>query len=198
MSRNRDVSFGLTAILLHWTIAALFLGELVLGFWMTRVKDMALQFELIQWHKSFGLLVLVLAVLRILWRIVAGRPPALPTLSRLERASAATVQALLLAATILVPLAGWALVSASTLRIPTLLFGQVLIPHLPLIPSGHAEAFWSRGHALLAYGSAVLVLAHTAAALGHHFLLRDDVLRRILPLPTRDPLARVGDYGEQR
>jgi cytochrome b561 len=187
MSRNRDISFGATAILLHWAIAALFVGQLVLGFSMTRVKDMALQFELIQWHKSLGLTILALAVLRLVWRASSARPRPSPTLSRPERVAATVVQALLLAATLLVPLAGWALVSASTLGIPTLLFGQVLVPHLPIIPSGHAEAFWSRAHGFLAYGTAALALAHAAAALRHHFLLRDDVLLRMLPLPALKP-----------
>ena len=80
------------------------------------------------------------------------------------------------------PLAGWALVSTSTLGIPTLAFNRLLIPHLPLGTSEQAEAFWRQTHELLAYGTALLAAGHAAAALRHHFLLRDEVLLRMLPI----------------
>lgn len=182
MLRNRHNAYGLVAIVLHWTIALLFVGQLVLGFSMARVKSMALQFELIQWHKSFGFVILGLALLRLFWHFGSARPADVLTMTRPERIAATTVQILLLAATILVPLAGSALVSTSTLGIPTLAFNRVLIPHLPLTASAHAEAFWRQTHALLAYGTAVLAAGHAAAALRHHFLLRDTVLARMLPI----------------
>ncbi|MEQ1950255.1 cytochrome b [Mesorhizobium sp. CN2-181] len=181
MPRYRQNTYGLVAIILHWTIALLFLSQIVFGFSMEQVKSLALQFELIQWHKSFGFLILALALLRLVWRLAAGRPPQSAALSGLERAAAETVQWILLAATIAVPLAGWALASTSTLGIPSFAFNLVVVPHLPLTPSDAAEAFWGEAHELLAYGAGLLALGHAAAALRHHFLLRDDVLVRMLP-----------------
>jgi cytochrome b561 len=181
MLRNRQGTYGLIAILLHWTIALLFAGQLALGFSMTSVKSMALQFELIQWHKSFGFVILGLALLRLLWHVASRRPAAPATMAPAERIAAKIVQTVLLTATIVVPLAGWALVSTSTLGIPTLAFNRLLIPHLPLEASEHAEAFWRQTHELLAYGTALLAAGHAAAALRHHFLLHDEVLRRMLP-----------------
>jgi cytochrome b561 len=189
MRHDRKETFGTIAVLLHWTIALLFLGQFALGLSMTRVKGMALQFELIQWHKSFGFLILGLAVLRLGWRLGAGRPRPSPALSPVERASAAIVQALLLAATIAVPLAGWALASTSTLGVPTLAFKLVLIPHLPLVPSEQAEAFWRQMHGFLAWATILLAAAHAGAALRHHLLLRDDVLARMLPILSPRRLA---------
>lgn len=179
MSRHR--AYGPVSIGFHWAIAALFLGQISLGFSMVRVKSMALQFELIQWHKSFGFLILALAALRLLWRAVAGSVPAAPGLSPAERLAAATVQGALLALTLIVPLAGWALASASTLGIPSFVFDLVLIPPLPLPPSAEAEAFWREAHKLLAYSALLLVAGHVAAAMRHHFLLRDGVLGRMVP-----------------
>ena len=107
--------YGSVAIGLHWAIAALFFGQVALGFTMERVKSMALQFELIQWHKSFGFLILALAAIRLSWRVATGSMPAAPGLSSAERLAARFVQGALLALTMAVPLAGWALASTSTL-----------------------------------------------------------------------------------
>jgi cytochrome b561 len=181
MPRSQQNTYGIVAIVLHWTIALLFLGQIAFGFSMEQVKSMALQFELIQWHKSFGFLILALALLRLVWRLVAGRPQPSAALSGVEHVAAEIVQWALLAATIVVPLAGWALASTSTLGIPSFAFNLVVVPHLPLTPSDEAEAFWREAHELLAYGAGLLALGHMAAALRHHFLLRDDVLVRMLP-----------------
>jgi cytochrome b561 len=193
MLRNRQNTYGLVAILLHWTIALLFAGQFLLGLSMTRVKSMALQFELIQWHKSFGFVVLALAVMRLAWRLAVGGPEPSRFLSLPEKWAAEVVQGLLLAATIIVPLAGWALASTSTLGIPTLAFNLVLIPHLPLVPSEQAEMFWERTHGLLAYAAVLLAAGHAAAAVRHHFLLRDDVLARMLPVLPRSRIVRRFD-----
>lgn len=191
MSRHR--AYSPVSISFHWAIAALFLGQILLGFSMERVKSMALQFELIQWHKSFGFLILALAVLRLCWRIVAGAPAADASLGRIERLAAATVQGALLALTLIVPLAGWALASTSTLGIPSFVFDLVLIPPLPLTPSAEAEAFWREAHELLAYSALLLVAGHAAAALRHHFLLRDNVLGRMVPGLGAGLIRRTND-----
>lgn len=197
MLRNCENAYGGVAIVFHWTIALLFIGQLVLGYTMTRVKSMALQFELIQWHKSVGFLILALAVLRLLWRLGSRQPRAAPGRSAGERVAAKTVQTLLLAATIAVPLAGWALASTSTLGIPSLAFNLLLIPHLPLVPSGEAEMFWRRAHTVLAYGTGLLAAGHAAAALRHHFLLRDDTFTRILPVLKARTAQRAGPTTEK-
>lgn len=187
--KRASAAYGLAAIGLHWTIATLFLGQIGLGFSMTRVKSMALQFELIQWHKSLGFVILMLALLRLGWRLAAGAPPA-EGMTRLERAAASVVQGALLALTIAVPLAGWALASTSTLTIPSLVFNLLLVPHLPFEPSEQAEALWRQAHGLLAYTALVLAAGHVAAALRHHFLLRDAVLTRMVPGLRRPADAR--------
>ena len=191
MSRGMASSYGSVAIGLHWAIAALFFGQVALGFTMERVKSMALQFELIQWHKSFGFLILALAGIRLSWRVATGSMPAAPGLSPVERLAARLVQGALLALTVAVPLAGWALASTSTLGIPSFVFDLVVVPHLPLRPSAEAEAFWRQAHGLLAYAALGLALGHAGAALRHHFILGDGVLARMLPgLPGR---ARAAD-----
>lgn len=181
MWRNTHDGYGLTARILHWLIALLFACQLPLGFLtQAAAHDSALQFQLYQWHKSLGFLILMLALLRLFWWIVSIRPSPLPRTRRLERLAASAVHRLLLVLTVLIPLAGWAVVSASPLAIPSYVFNLVVVPNLPLAASDAAEAFWSRIHAVLAYGAGLLVIGHALAALQHHFLRHDDTLRRMI------------------
>lgn len=180
MLRNTANEYGLVAIILHWVIATVFIGQLVLGLWMVRLDDQRLAFELIQWHKSFGFLLLGLVAFRIVWWAFNRHPPLPADMNPLEKIAAHVAHFLLYCLMILLPLTGWVLVSVSVLAIPTFAFYQFIIPHLPLAASEQAEAFWDSAHALLGYFAAALVLIHILAALRHHFWLRDTLLKRML------------------
>jgi cytochrome b561 len=181
--------YGPGTILLHWLIAMLILGLIGLGFLMTRPgTDPALQFSLYQWHKSFGMLVLLLAAVRFVHSLFGTRVRLPNGLGPIERRMAKTTHMLLASLAVLAPLAGWALASASPLEIPTFAFNLVAIPHLPLPKSDAGEAFWSTVHATLAYSILVLVALHAAAALYHHYGRHDDVLLRIMGR-TRPPVV---------
>lgn len=180
MLRNNRDGYGLVAIALHWAIALLFIGQLVFGLVMVRIADQRLSFDLIQWHKSFGFLLLGLVLVRLLWRLANPRPDDPATLAPWERIAARTNHRLLYVLMFALPLSGWALVSVSVLAIPTFAFYLVVIPHLPLEMSEAAEDFWDETHELLAYIAIALVAVHVLASLRHHFWLRDDVLRRMI------------------
>ncbi|WP_163264944.1 cytochrome b [Chelativorans alearense] len=180
MIRNTKDGYGLLAIAFHWAIAVLILGQIGLGLTMVRVADQRLAFNLIQWHKSLGLLILALIVLRLLWRLANPRPLPLASLRRWEKAASTAVHRLLYAVFLILPLSGWALVSASVLGIPTLVFGLLVLPHLPVGVSEAGETFWRLLHRSLAYTAIALVAVHMLAALRHHFILKDGVLRRML------------------
>ena len=182
------------AIALHWLIAIAILTIAVIGLVMTHVKLAPLMlFKLYQLHKSIGITILALAVLRILWRLT-HRPPALPAhMPPLEKKAAEGTHVLLYALMLGLPLVGWAVVSASPLNIPTVLYGVFPWPHLPM-PPGVSKAtlapILGMIHAYGAYVLIALVALHGAAALRHHILIRDDVLRRMipgLPQPKRTP-----------
>ncbi|CAN7531186.1 cytochrome b [Pararhizobium sp. LjRoot255] len=197
MLYNRQDTFGWGTIVLHWMIALLIVGLIVLGYVMTRPDiDPELQFSLYQWHKSFGMTALALAFIRLVWWLANIHPDPVASLSGLERRASSVTHAFLLALTIAVPLAGWAVASTSTLNIPTLLFNRVLIPHLPMEKSEAAETFWSNAHAWLAYGLAGLVVLHAAAALLHHFWHRDEVLRRMLGIFRRGAASNAHQQTE--
>lgn len=181
MLRNTPRSYGLVAILFHWVVAALFLCQIPLGYLTQATRNHpALQFELYQWHKSLGFLILLLAAARLIWAIVNPKPDLPASQSESERLAARAAHLSLYALTVLVPLAGWAAVSASPLRIPSYAFNLVVVPNLPLQVSDTGEALWSSVHGFLAYAAAFLAAVHILAALRHHFHLRDDTLLRIL------------------
>lgn len=180
MLRNGRESFGLVAILFHWVVVGVFIGQMLLGVASQWVHSMALQFVLIQWHKSFGFLLLGLSVLRLAWAATQVRPQAVKTLGKAGRLASRGVQSLLYLLMLALPMTGWALVSASTLEVPSFAFNHVVIPDLPLARSQGNEDFWRVVHAWLAYGTAVLAGGHMIAALRHHFWQRDEVLKRML------------------
>ncbi|MCA1366084.1 cytochrome b [Bradyrhizobium sp. BRP14] len=181
MLRNSDSGFGSATIVLHWTIAVLILGLTLLGFIMRRTEiDPALQFSLYQWHKSFGFTALGLAILRTAWWCIERSPAPVAGLSPLEHIAARMTHSVLILLALVVPLAGWGVVSASTLNIPSFYFNAIVVPHLPLAQSETSEAFWTSAHALLAYLTLGLVMLHAAAALYHHSIRRDEVLVRML------------------
>ncbi|MGO4840007.1 cytochrome b, partial [Rhizobiaceae sp. 2RAB30] len=142
MIRNRKDSYGLVAIVLHWAIALLIISQLVMGTIMVRLANQRLAFDLIQWHKSFGLLTLALVAMRLAWRLANPMPSYPGTISDLEVRAARGMHRLLYLLMVLLPLSGWALVSVSVLAIPTLAFYLFLVPDLPLAVSERAEDVW--------------------------------------------------------
>ena len=181
--------YATTAVLLHWTIAALLAALLGLGWWMTRLPPGGeLQFMLYQVHKSLGITVLLLSLLRLVRRLLVPSPPLPRAMPRWARGAARCVQGALLALTLAIPLTGWALVSASRLAIPTVLFGVLPWPDLPGIgrlgpATRHGlEPVLAQAHATLAWAMAALALLHAGAAIFHHALRGDRVLRRMLPV----------------
>ena len=179
--------YTLVAILLHWSIAACLLGMLGSGLWMVRAirepASQALAFEVYQLHKAFGLLVLVLTAVRLIWRLT-HRPPPLPAETPLwQRAASHAVHLALYGLTFAVPFAGWLMVSASPLGFPTVPFGLFEWPHLPVLGLGIEadvlEGWLKLAHRWLAYVTAGLLVLHIGAALFHQFVERDGLIGRM-------------------
>ncbi|MEQ8745585.1 cytochrome b [Pyruvatibacter sp.] len=186
---NSQERYGVVAITLHWLIAFAVIGLYGVGTFMVDMKPSLQQFELYQLHKSFGITVLVLTVLRLIWRIANPRPALPPGMPRWQVLAAKATHwgfyTLLLAA----PLAGWAMVSASSFNVPTVVFGLFTVPHMEFIatsPDKQAlEGTFEDLHALFADGMLLLFLAHVGAALYHHIKLHDTVLLKMLPVSQR-------------
>lgn len=186
--------YTLVAIVLHWLIALGILALLGLGLAMTRGPLAPMdRFAFYQWHKSIGLTVLVLMAVRVVWRLF-HRPPPLPdTMPKAERRAAGAAHLALYGLLLAMPLVGWAMVSASPYNIPTVLYGVIPWPHLPVLPElpnkAAIEGALKLVHSTGAWLLMALLLLHIGAALRHHLALRDDTLWRMLPLVPR-PAAK--------
>jgi len=180
--------YSSVAIALHWLIALIVIGNLTGGLLLDTFLDSddpqmkMTGFTIIQLHKAFGLTVIVLTVLRLMWRL-ANPAPALPDhMTPFERLLAKATHWGFYALLLLLPLSGWAMVSASAKRFPISYFGLFDVPYLPVAQSKVIGGFMHESHELLGYGAIALIALHVLAALKHHYFDRDNVLARMLPL----------------
>ncbi len=183
--------YSAVAIVLHWLIAALIFANIWYGWRMGQLKGFA-QYELFQLHKSIGLTVLILSLLRLGWRLVDAPPPLPAHMTRLERGVAGATHWMLYGFMIVLPLTGWVIVSASPYNLPTVLFKtKVVWPHLgfihnlPMATRKLIEDQVGDVHAWLAWSLLALAVMHIAAAIKHLVWDRDDVAARMLPLLRR-------------
>lgn len=200
--------YSLVAIFLHWGIAILILGQIGAGLWMVEAihesKTRDLAFSVFQLHKSAGLTVLALSIVRLGWRLGHAAPPLPAGMKPWEKFAATAVHVAFYALMFAMPLSGWAYVSTGWsesferfFSVPTVWFGLFEIPHLPFIASLGEDARRSLGeaaieaHEVLAYGAIGLIVLHVAAALKHHVIDRDSVLTHMLPWVKRR--APAGD-----
>jgi cytochrome b561/polyisoprenoid-binding protein YceI len=162
------------AILLHWAIALALAFQLALGFSMPKDER---GFALFQLHKSVGITILLLTVARLAWRLTHRAPAAVE--GGFNGLLAKAVHTLLYVFMIAMPLTGWVVVSTSPIQVPTLFWGAIPWPHLPL--SGSLNEAAEETHELLAWIGIALIALHLAGALRHQFLVRDGLLRRMGP-----------------
>jgi len=176
--RNTVDAWGGVAQGLHWLVAVLVLGMMVLGWVMVYWPQTPLKFELYSWHKSFGVTVFSLMLLRLGWRAL-NPVPALPAgMPRREARAAQTAHVLLYVALFVMPISGYVLNSAT--NFPLSVFGWFTIPNI--VPEDEATAVWAGwAHLAVFWLIATLLVLHIGGALRHHFVLRDGVLRRMLP-----------------
>lgn len=200
---GNQADYSAIAKLLHWLIAAFILAIIPIGIIMVQMRqanEAALAantqppynifeiFSLYQLHKSLGITVLGLMVLRLAWRLMQP-PPALPqAMPALERQAAHGTHLLLYFLLFALPLTGWALVSVEAdTPIPTLLYQTVPLPHIPGLADAPLETkktldpIVTAVHTTLGFILLGFVLLHIMAALRHGILLRDGVMSRMLP-----------------
>lgn len=185
------------AMLLHWLIAAAFAFQIGLG-WRMDAPRGPQAFAVYQLHKSVGITILLLTLVRLAWRFTKPAPAFPSTMSPIERRLANIVHAGFYILLLGLPLTGWLLVSSSTTAIPTYLYGIVPWPHVPgiaaLAPAAKAgiNSASGAGHEILAIIAYLLLFLHVAGALKHQFYERGDDFGRMMPLaPRRLGIAAV-------
>ena len=191
MSLKNTDRWGTTSQLLHWTIAVLILSIGAVGLVMGELPRSPKWFWVYTAHKSMGITVLFLVLVRIGWRLYAGAPHPVPGTPTWQERIASVTHWLLYALTLAIPLSGWLYDSASGLR-PFRWFGLVEVPKL-VAPDEALAASAHGAHEWLFWLLMALVAGHAGAALYHHFIQRDATLARMLPRrwitasPAKDP-----------
>ncbi len=175
MIRNTAKTWGRLSISLHWLTAILIIGLAVVGLIMTELPTSPMKMQIYALHKSFGLTVLALTVIRLSWRMFSGAPEDIPA-SKAQLFAAKTVHGLMYILLFAIPLSGWLYNSAS--GFPLKWFGI----SLPKLFTGFNPTIKSLAHSLhenLFYALALLLLLHAGTALWHHYIKRDDLLNRM-------------------
>ena len=165
-----------TAVSLHWLVALLIVAAFGLGWYMSDLKISPAKLQYYSWHKWLGVTILALAVIRLLWRF-AHRPPPLPASTlRWQGLAASAAHWMLYALLFAIPLSGWAFSSAS--GYPVVYLGVLPLPDW--VPKDKVLAGQMKDlHELLTTLLLVVVAAHVGAALKHHFIDHDGLLRRM-------------------
>jgi cytochrome b561 len=175
-SRSGAPTYDAVARFLHWLVVGLIALQFVVGWIMPDVHRDTLPVGLVAWHLGIGAALVATIAARVVWRITHRPPPhRLPPL--LGAASHAT-HFLLYAALVAVPLLGWANASSRGWTVRLL----ELLPLPSLTPAGSAFGHACGDlHGIAAWALFALICAHVAAVLFHRFVLKDQVLRRMMP-----------------
>lgn len=177
--RNSQDKYGAIAQCFHWVMALAILTMLVIGFKMTGLPMSPDKFRVYCIHKSLGALILIAAFLRLFWRFI-NIVPALPgNMPAWQKWGAHGSHVALYLMMFAMPLSGWLMSSAS--GFPVSVFGWFLLPNI-MTPNEGLRMFFALVHKLLAFTIIGLVSVHILAALKHHFIDKDNILRRMLPL----------------
>lgn len=186
---STTTSWGLLSKIFHWVMAVMIVMSLIFGTYMVNFEnDLVARFEMTQNHKSFGFAIFVLACLRVLWRWRNKAAPGLPSdMPRWQVMASHISHKVLYVLMFWMPLSGWLMATSSPLnnegaypvQVKNKVFGLFELPDP--FPNG-SDALMSPFHLAHDIGGkllALVLLLHIAAALKHHFVDRDDILRRM-------------------
>jgi len=175
---NKSDVWPLSLRLVHWASAALVVAALGLGTYMVQlVHDPAERFELTQTHKSIGVTVLALTVVRLCLRIFTSAPKPQPA-AQFVLLAAKMAHVFLYALLLVLPLSGWLMATTTPVRVPTFVFGLVRLPY-PLSPDLATYRIAHTIHVVSAIFLASLVVLHVAAAIVHALWWQDRTLARM-------------------
>jgi cytochrome b561 len=176
-ARNTAVRYGFVAQGLHWIIAGLVVVQVTLA---TVADDLPVGLDklaLMARHKSVGITILALAVIRLAWRLI-DRPPPPPPMPRWQHAASRLTHAAFYLLLFAMPVSGWLMSSAS--NYPVSWFGLLQLPDF-VRPDEGLKDLLEDVHETLAKALIALAVLHVVAALKHQFIDRDGLLMRMLP-----------------
>ncbi len=177
--KNSATRYGAVAQLLHWSIVVLVVVQFVLANRAEDTESLLQKAKILTTHKSFGMTIFMLAILRLIWRMVNPIPTPIANSKKWQERLASIVHWALYALILVTPLAGWLMSSAKNYTVSW--FGLFSFPNL-IVPDEASFKFLKGLHGILAFTILNLAILHILAALKHHLFDKDNVLRRMLPL----------------
>ena len=190
MSEHIEIKrYNSIAIILHWVMAVGFLMMLGSGLTMSYVENLeqSLKFNLYQWHKSGGVILLLATMLRIIWRFVGQAPKLTESFPKHERIAAKLGHVGLYAMMIIMPVSGWFIVSSSSYGLPTIVFNLFEWPHIPNLQANkpvHEGAELVHFIGMIAF--IALIAAHIGAVVKHFVFDQENLLTRMWWSKTKD------------
>lgn len=170
------VRYSRPAVVLHWLLALLIFVAFPLGVYMHELPLSPDKLRLYSYHKWIGITILLLASLRVVWRLTHTPPPLTVDMPRWQRRASQTVHGLLYLLLLAIPLSGWLMSSAKGFQ--TVWFGVLPLPDLVGKDKGLGEAL-AEVHEALNFTMLALVVLHVGAAFKHHFIERQPFLQRM-------------------
>jgi cytochrome b561 len=167
-----------TSVALHWIIALAIVISFSVGLYMADLPFSPNKLKLYSWHKWAGVTIFLFVVLRLVWRMTHAAPPLPVNMPGWQISAAKLSHVMLYVLMFAIPITGWLMSSAKGFQ--TVYFGVLPIPDL-LIKNRETGELLEAVHRNLNYFMAFIVAGHVAAAFKHHFIDRDDILRRMLP-----------------
>jgi cytochrome b561 len=182
------VQFPAFSRLLHWTMAVMILTMLGIG--LAMVTSLANYHVLVSIHRPLGIAIFILVIIRFVNRQFTSLPPFPPTMSRAERLAATVSEWAMYGLMFILPLVGWGMLSAA--RYPIVLYGSLhlpfILPHDPML-----YAVLRKAHTVLAYLFFLMILAHLGAILFHTLIVRDGMIKRMVPWNIRSRTASTAE-----
>jgi cytochrome b561 len=178
---NTEDRYGAVGVLLHWSMGILIVALAGLGLYMVTLPDAGFNLKkitLLLYHKEFGMLVLALAVLRLAWRMSNVIPQATKHLPDWQKIAARFVHLSFYALMFALPITGWLMSSAA--GFPVSFLKLFTLPDL-ISKNEYLFQRFIEIHKWLGYALIFFLLIHSGAALRHHFIFKDDTLRKMLP-----------------
>jgi cytochrome b561 len=178
---NTDQRYGAVAMALHWIMAALIIALVALGLYMVTLPDVGFdtkKITLILYHKELGMAALALAALRLGWRLGNPLPRLVEHLPEWQKVAARFVHLGFYALMFALPITGWVMSSAA--GIPVLVLGRFALPDF-VAENEYLFQLFIEIHKWLGYALIAFLGIHVGAALRHHFVQKDDTLRKMLP-----------------
>ena len=175
--KNTAVRYGLIAKTFHWLLFLMILGALVGGYLQTTMEDGPDKNQAGFLHMSFGFTILVLAMLRLTWRLYNTQPAASSALSAKEQSVSRLMHYCLYVLMLAQPLSGMLMLNSAGYGLNW--FGVFTVP--PLVAESESlNGFMHECHEIIWILLAVFIIGHAGAAIKHHFIDKNDVLKRML------------------